>query len=78
MWSSEGKNMGMTSYPIIYLDLAACVIGKIGNNSSLCIYIELLMMGSLSSLKELYQLKFQLYSKYQITCKYDLIKQNLP
>ena len=35
-------------------------------------------MGSLSSLKELYQLKFQLYRKYQITCKYDLIKQNLP
>ena len=70
--------MGITSYPIIYPDLAANVIGKIGNNSSLCIYNELLMMGSLSSLKELYQLKFQLYRKYQITCKYDLIKQNLP
>ena len=26
MWSSEGQNMGMTSYPIIYLDLAAYVI----------------------------------------------------
>ena len=25
MWSSEGQNMGMTSYPIIYLDLAAYV-----------------------------------------------------
>ena len=35
-------------------------------------------MGSLSSLQELCQLKFQLYRKHQITCKYDLIKQNLP
>ena len=25
MWSSDGQNMGMTSYPIIYLDLAAYV-----------------------------------------------------
>ena len=25
MWSSEGQNMGMTSYPIVYLDLAAYV-----------------------------------------------------
>ena len=32
MLSSEVQNMGMTNYPIIYLDLAAYVIGKIGNN----------------------------------------------
>ena len=52
MRSSEVQNMGMTNYPIIYLDLAAYVIGKIGNNSSLCIHNELLgLMGSLSSLK---------------------------
>ena len=58
MWSLEGQNMGMTSYHIIYLDLAAYVIGKIGNNSSFCIHNELLgLMGSLSSLKELCQLK---------------------
>ena len=25
MWSSEVQNMGMTNYPIIYLDLAAYV-----------------------------------------------------
>ena len=25
MWSSDGQNMGMTSYPIIYFDLAAYV-----------------------------------------------------
>ena len=57
MWSSEGQNMRMTSYPIIYLDLAANVLGDMGNHSSLCIYNEILMMGSLSLLKELHQFK---------------------
>ena len=60
MWSSEGQNMGMTSYPIIYLDLAANVIGKIGSYSSICIYNESLMIVSLSLLKKPYQLNFQL------------------
>ena len=50
----------MFSYPIIYLDLAANVIGKIGSNSSICIYNQTLMMGSLSLLRKLYQFNFQL------------------
>ena len=68
MCSSEGQIMGMTSYRIICLDFATNLFSNIGNLSSLCIDKELLMMGSLSLIKELpISIKIQLFSKYQIT-----------
>ena len=68
MCLSDGQNMVVTSYPIIYLDFAANFFSNIGNHSSLCIYKELLMMGSLSLIKELQiSVKIQLLSKYQKT-----------
>ena len=67
MCSSEGQIMGMTSYRIICLDFATNLFSNIGNLSILCIDKELLMMGSLSLIKELpISIKIQLFSKKQL------------
>ena len=70
--------MGMTSYRIICLDFATNLFSNIGNLSILCIDKELLMMGSLSLIKEL-PISIKISAVQQIpNNKYNLPRPNLP